>query len=623
MATTTPGPSQPISLSGNTVGVLDPTQPQRLLSSLGSTLSFATFHPRTASQNPRKLSRGDELCSNKRVVIETLPSGESFWRWVPRAKGVENGGAEGEWPRLVDICGQHVLCSQEQWDIHKLDSEYECTIHPAPLLSTITRRRAADKPAADGGSGSRQSGSKRAYVEDSSDEDLPMPEVEVQEDSDDEVEMIVDNTVQSAASRAHRKKMQETREERRQKLSAKTRKQHHDDVGDLSMIDLTIEPSPPLYSEPSSSSQPPSHTSNPPSFASEPPSYTSNGFTSASHASYTTRDRPTETKNASPGAFHAHSKRRTSSPQSHLPSKRARRVAPEFAQKKLARAQLRNNHYQERVQRGRDTRDKYFMQTLRATVPPGTYEFSEPTSNASTQATTPQPELAPDEDPISLEEKIRRIQEMNAYEQARYERDEARRRAEAAEAEQRRKQEEKQRRERERFERECLEREREEARRRAQQEENERRRRQFQEEQDRRWQQQQQERFSHGPWTSQRALERYKSLADAFDSAKFTAEDPVTFATVPWPVLHKPTRFTVEDVDWSSVEAFFHAVRSHMRSQDYKTFVEKSHRRFHPDRWRARRVLQSIEDDELRACLEVAANTVAQAITPLWKAIKG
>ena len=108
-----------------------------------------------------------------------------------------------------------------------------------------------------------------------------------------------------------------------------------------------------------------------------------------------------------------------------------------------------------------------------------------------------------------------------------------------------------------------------------------------------------------------------------FDSAKFTPENPVQFSTVPWPVLHKPSHFTVEDVDWSSVEAFFHSVRAHMRSQDYKAFVEKSHRRFHPDRWRARRVLQCIEDEELRACLEVAANTVAQAITPLWREIKG
>ena len=224
---------------------------------------------------------------------------------------------------------------------------------------------------------------------------------------------------------------------------------------------------------------------------------------------------------------------------------------------------------------------------------------------------------------MSLEEKIRRIQEINAYEQARRERDEARHKAEAAEAERRRKQEEALQRQRERVERERLEREREQERRRKQQqEEQERWKRKIQEEQERKRKQQQEERYSYGPWTTQRALERYKLLAEAFDDTKFTAEAPVSFAAVPWPVLHKPTHFTVEDVDWSSVEAFFHAVRPHMRNQDYKTFVEKSHRRFHPDRWRARRVLQSVEDDELRSCLEVAANTVAQAITPLWREAK-
>ena len=133
---------------------------------------------------------------------------------------------------------------------------------------------------------------------------------------------------------------------------------------------------------------------------------------------------------------------------------------------------------------------------------------------------------------------------------------------------------------------------------------------------------QQQERWASGPWTARRALERYKTLADAFDAAQFSAERPAGVAAVPWPVLHRPGAFALEDVDWAAVEAFFAAVRAHMRAPDYRAFVERSHRRFHPDRWRARRVLQSVEDDELRACLEVAANTVAQAITPLWREVK-
>lgn len=234
------------------------------------------------------------------------------------------------------------------------------------------------------------------------------------------------------------------------------------------------------------------------------------------------------------------------------------------------------------------------------------------------------PAYAPEEDPISLEEKIKRIQEINAFEQERIRiaKEAAQKRAQEAEAEKRRKQEEQWARQREEAARERREREEEAARRkRRQQEEQERLRRQKEAEELKR-RQQQQERWSYGPWTSQRALERYRSLADAFDVAQFSVENPISFVSVPWPVLHKPTMFSVEDIDWQAVETFFETVKQHMRWQDYKIFVEKSHRRFHPDRWRARRVLQSLEDEELKACLEVAANTVAQAITPIWQEVK-
>jgi hypothetical protein len=135
---------------------------------------------------------------------------------------------------------------------------------------------------------------------------------------------------------------------------------------------------------------------------------------------------------------------------------------------------------------------------------------------------------------------------------------------------------------------------------------------------------QQRERWAFGPWTPQRALERYRTLSETFDNTKFTvAENPLTFEVVPWPVLASPVTFRVEDVDWTAVEKFFEAVRGLMRPQDYKVFVEKSHRRFHPDRWRSRGLLISVMDEEERACLEVASNTVAQALTPLWREIKG
>jgi len=133
---------------------------------------------------------------------------------------------------------------------------------------------------------------------------------------------------------------------------------------------------------------------------------------------------------------------------------------------------------------------------------------------------------------------------------------------------------------------------------------------------------QEQQRVDSGPWTTSRALERYKTLCETFDNTRFSLSEPLVFQDVPWPVLHAPRSFNVEDVDWSAVERFFEAVKPYVRGDDYKAFVEKSHRRFHPDRWRSRRLLASIVDDGDRECIELAANTVAQALTPLWRNLK-
>ena len=53
------------------------------------------------------------------------------------------------------------------------------------------------------------------------------------------------------------------------------------------------------------------------------------------------------------------------------------------------------------------------------------------------------------------------------------------------------------------------------------------------------------------------------------------------------------------------------------------TYVLMKARRFHPDRWRARGLLKNMQDDDERGFIEVAANTVAQALTPLWRGVKG
>jgi hypothetical protein len=96
-------------LIGSIPGLLDPSQPARLLRNQYSQLLFASFHPQTASPdhdifNFKSLSLHDELYRPKRVVIEITPDG-SFWRFVPRARREEGDTDESLWPKLVDICG--------------------------------------------------------------------------------------------------------------------------------------------------------------------------------------------------------------------------------------------------------------------------------------------------------------------------------------------------------------------------------------------------------------------------------------------------------------------------------------------------------------------------------------
>ena len=116
---------------------------------------------------------------------------------------------------------------------------------------------------------------------------------------------------------------------------------------------------------------------------------------------------------------------------------------------------------------------------------------------------------------------------------------------------------------------------------------------------------QRRQRWSHGPWTTQRALECYHVLSESFDTTKFTPELPLSVEDVPWPSLQSPRYFSVEDVSWDSVERFFEAIRPHLRHQDFKTLVEQSHRRFHPDQWRSRNLLKTVQDETIRDCMEV------------------
>lgn len=125
-------------------------------------------------------------------------------------------------------------------------------------------------------------------------------------------------------------------------------------------------------------------------------------------------------------------------------------------------------------------------------------------------------------------------------------------------------------------------------------------------------------------WEHGMALQRFALVSAEFDNLKFCDAQPLTFESVPWPTLTAPNRLRLEDIDWNSVESFFSMAEKTVKDKvEYKSLVEKAHRRFHPDKWKARRLLKTVLDDTLRGKLEEKGNAVAQALTPLWMKSKG
>ncbi|OBZ68221.1 hypothetical protein A0H81_11698 [Grifola frondosa] len=575
-------------------------------------LCHSTYH------GPRDLSAYDEIYRPKRIVIETVPSGQNIWRFVPRARresGVEN---EGMWPRVINICGQLVHCSQEQWDIYKLDPAYDCYVPLPPKLTTISKKapnysaqapppmsthgvpltppKSKRRPPSPGPSDGENSPRlhkkfRRAMSLGSSD---GHPVTETDEEEDEVVEIVVDDgnrsrTTGPKQTRPHR----HTHSGKSAGHGARSKDfQKQDDIhrhkGDSSKPKAAA----PVHSE-------------------EP-----------EIVDLTMMDDEMDVETPP-------TKRREPTPPPFAPSNKRMRTGPSAADKpsvrdkRTRREKKLSEQFKQRVNEWNERQNNEFLAGLFASVPEYLFRHSQPNGvhednpqSAASEDTREEneevlrqaaieesrrklAELEKDR-PLWEQAAMRRAAEERAQEEARRVRKEAERRraAEAEAAAWRRREAARAEKERQmRAERERVERE-------------------------RRRRQQQRGSWSYGPWTAVRALERYKMLCESFDTAKFTTEEPVTFDIVPWPVLMAPHALRVEDVDWAAVEAFFGAAKMHMRGQDYKAFVEKSHKRFHPDRWRSRGVLKSVEDDELRGCLEVASNTVAQALTPLWREVK-
>ncbi|KAF9460687.1 hypothetical protein BDZ94DRAFT_1197302 [Collybia nuda] len=616
-------------ISGCRPGILDPTQLVRLLRHPESSLSFASFDPQTALMQDvpdfRKLSLKEELYRPKRVVVETPLNGESSWRFVPSARRDEDVLNEGQWPRVVEICGELVECSQEQWDIYKLDPHYDCYVKSYPSLTTISRLGAKDSLLS-------SIGPKRRANSSSLDEAGPSPKfrrtnhrefggayVEDDRGEESEVEeMIIDDEPNNSRPRStgpgdrarrFREEIERNRKDRREKVARRAEKLAREE--DEMKIDLSA---------------------NLPDFPQDDllgykgKRKVNMLFDSLRENSDPDPTSPTQEDNQRNTLNYAHTKY----------SKRTRTVSPtsakrELEAKRVEREKRRRERRDNDLNAWRKERDARFLKELYVEIntnddgcqhSPGMQDMRSPSVTSEVDRGTSQVNSEQDAREAAIVESRRKLAELEAdrplwefeakkrlareREDAEFLKTEAEARRHfilRTEAERKEKLESAKREAAKREE--ALRREKEEAA----QRERERRQRQ--------------QRWNYGPWTEKRALERYRALSESFDGTKFSATEPLTSECVPWPVLQSPSTFSVEDVSWATVEKFFEVVRGHMRSQDFKNFVEKSHRRFHPDRWRSRSLLKSVVDETERGCMEVAANTVAQALTPLWRELTG
>ncbi|KAF9222556.1 hypothetical protein BS17DRAFT_880975 [Gyrodon lividus] len=616
-----------ITLRGTQPGLLDSSQPSRLLRFPDSRLSFASFDPKTAHvEEPdiQKHGTTETIAPPKRIVIETTPKGASFWRFVPRARLEEGAQDEGAWPRIVNICGEIIYCFQEQWEIYKLDPVYQCVAYPGPKFCTIIKveRPSQTFEAADSYATKR---TRRMSLDTSE----PAPhkrarsyyadnEEEFGSSSDEEgiEEMVVDESsmprVEKPSSdrksdQTNREKVRKARLERwakNRKAQVKYYQEAHTTADSFSMR---------VDSEDNSASQPTT-------LLAEDNAKRKGGCLLGS-------DSDDEVPHARGIQINIHG------------YKRARIVPPSAAPSTASSAvnQSHGQHDKKRVDRmrqydhlNREAQRKKFVEILgfAFVAPESVYEANEEEAEVNTSEANSQGRDDRDETPLHPEaareteiaESIRKLRELERdlplWEEQRKKREAREHREEQerlVQIEQRRQAEEL----RKRQEREAAERERRRA-----QEEVERLAREEELRQRENRLRRQRQRWESGTWTTHRALERYRMLSEEFDAAKFTPDHPIAFHDIPWPVLRQPSCLTVEDVDWSAVETFFTTVKTHMRLQDYTDFVEKSHRRFHPDRWRARKVWAAVTDEVERGYLEVASNTVAQALTPIWRAAK-
>ncbi|KAF9531631.1 hypothetical protein CPB83DRAFT_904294 [Crepidotus variabilis] len=549
---------------GTEPGELDKSQRSRLLRHPKAVLSFASFDPYAATAREAsdisQLSLQEDRCRPKRIVVETIAGRCSSWRWVPGARKEEGVVDEGAFPRIVVVCGQEYEFSQEQWDIYKLDPVYDCFVRLPPAFTVIALKESFNPshPISHGTQSNVFGG---------------------EEISDGEY-MMVDEESPFPSSTSN--------------LRSPKRKQ----------------PSQPFDFMPSlqgESSKPkrPAHVS----FQSlrqddDENEYLAEDILNRNTKLYTAKHQKrarTLSPETGKRAVYAHRSK-------HESKKQARR-----REEMEARREIRERHFLKEV----ENEAQFYGNGRMPDIPEDQLPedpYDETPANDDEQPTEC-------EDPVSAslrkmnqlnadrererlrEKQLGAVEEIRPSTRADQLRAEAGRKRAAEEARKTRVEEEAKLREQQ--EAALLE-----ARRRKRAEmlakvERERRHRN--------------EQWLSGPWTTTRAIERYKMTCAFFDKAKFSEESfPLAFIDIPWPSLRHPLHIRPEDIDWQSTNEFFTSLKPVLRGQAYKDFLKQSLQRFHPDRWSSRNLFAAILNEDERNEIDTAVNTVSKALGALY-----
>ncbi|KAG6915788.1 hypothetical protein DXG01_009826 [Tephrocybe rancida] len=598
----TPGPSTLPRLM--TPGLLDRGQNARVRRHLDSTLSFAMYDHYTARSDGmpdfEQLSLKDELHRSARVVIETLPSGVSTWRFVPKARKANGVHDEGIWPRPVEICGNFFECSQEQWDIYKLDPLYRCYVRESPACPIISRR--ADSPLEE------HRPTPQHVHRPASPPPSPRPRKKTvsfeteSEDEYDEVEgMIIDDGYPRASSagpsskskgkkKAGRSKLQTDRGQRRTKTAKRTEHLSHENgspqaqftFGGTSNGRSKSAPAQPAPSKRKVDSLYDSLRNN---GDHNDPMRPMEDTPLRSTANFTPIGKSKRTRTTSPGEITR-----------HLQEKKNTRREAKMKRMKEDLDAWRHARQEERLQ------DAFYVpsdvEMTDAPLSQGTVDMNSPTPERQDEPQSePSAEKTPVPDDIAPDPQAAHDAAIEASRRKLAELEKDRGLWEAAAA---------RRQERERKEEEALKREAAarrhtmevEKRKPARRAEDERKRQEeaareqtpapeaaYKESQRQlkiqSWHQQW---FTREVWSDGHAFQRYVTLLKEFgDTLYKPGVQSMTVLDVPWPILDQT--FTLTQVTAKTVTDFFSHFRQTLPPEDFKMLLKKSSLRFHPDHW--------------------------------------